>query len=177
MKKTNLLIVLSLILALVVAAWSPTPAQAGASGPTNLSIGNKTGMPVTITLTGPKNYTIMAAPGNSTKEIAGGQYKYSYKACGINKTGTIKTKGAKTKLNIAACKTAIIVIVNRSDQTLFVNLTGPYKYSYTLLAETALPVKVVRGVYRGTGTVCGQSFSREVQAVGARYVWTFYPCP
>jgi hypothetical protein len=176
MKKLRIVTAVALLLAFLASAWIPAPAYAATSTTITLSISNKTGMAVTINLTGPKNYTIPTVPGNTQKEISSGVYRYSYKACGVEKKGELKAKGKKAKINIPACKTSNIRIVNQTDQTLQVSLTGPFTYRFTIPPESSLPAKVIRGVYRGTGVQCGENFSREVQALIGRYVWVFFPC-
>jgi hypothetical protein len=178
MKKLNILIVLALMVSLLGAAWTPTPAAAANTSKisTILTINNKTGVPVIVSLSGPKNYTIVAAAGKNVKEIANGEYKVNYKACGVVTNAKVKYTGGKATINLVACKMVVILVVNFTDSPLQVTLTGPGTYSYTLPAKTRLVIRVLRGVYRGTGAVCGKSFSREIQAILGRYSWAFYPC-
>ena len=48
-----------------------------AAGTVDLAITNKTGVPVRVTLSGDRNYSINAAPGKSATLISPGNYIYS----------------------------------------------------------------------------------------------------
>ena len=95
-------------------AFAKSDAQNGTAATSNsiLTISNKSIGPVTVTLTGPSTYTIVAPIGVATQEIIKGTYKISYKACGLSFSGILKATGAKSKSPIGACKTSNLIILN-----------------------------------------------------------------
>ena len=87
-KKRLLFVFMAFVLAFTslapATAFAKTDAQNVTAATANsfLTVANKSIGPVTVTLTGPGSYTILAPVGTTTKEILKGTYKYSYKACG-----------------------------------------------------------------------------------------------
>jgi hypothetical protein len=57
-----------------------------------VTIENLTGHTFSITLTGPKHYSLIVAPGDNKLTLLPGAYQYSTNACGKIETGTIKFK-------------------------------------------------------------------------------------
>ena len=179
MNKKHLMFV---FMAFVLAFTSLTPATAYArsdaqnvtAATTNsiLTVSNKSIGTVTVTLTGPATYTIFAAVGSTTKEIVKGTYKYSYKACGLSFSGSLKATGAKSKIPIAACKTTNLVIQNLTDSTLTLNLVGPATYYYTIPPHSTSRAKILRGVYHWSGVCLGGTSSGTWTITSARFlVW------
>jgi hypothetical protein len=170
-----------IFLALILAFASLAPATAyaasdgqnattAASPNSILSIKNKSIGAVTVTLTGPKAYTIYAPVGVKTQEIVKGVYKYSYTACGLNVTGTLKANGAKSNLPIAACKTVNLVIVNASYTTMTLSMSGPANYYWTIPARSVVRAKILRGTYRWTMGCSGRTASGTFAATKGRAV-------
>lgn len=57
-----------------------------------VTIENLTGHTFSVTLTGPKHYSLTVAPGNTKLIFLPGAYQYSTNACGTIEKGTIKFK-------------------------------------------------------------------------------------
>ena len=137
-----------------------------------LTISNKSIGPVTVSLTGHGTYTIVAPVGTTTQEVLKGTYKYSYKACGLSFSGSLKATGAKSKIPIAACKTTNLVIQNLTDSTLTLNLVGPATYYYTIPPHSTSRAKILRGVYHWSGVCLGGTSSGTWTITSARFlVW------
>jgi hypothetical protein len=144
MKKINLIIAFVLV-SLLLSAWR-SPGLAGKTEGTKLVIDNKTGAALTVTLTGPRNYTLTAAPGKSQNPIEPGKYRYSYKACGAAKTGSITVAAKGGKLAIAKCVKAVVTIVNDTGGTLYINLSGTAVFNFTV-GTGKTKVNVIKGKY------------------------------
>jgi hypothetical protein len=177
-KKRLLFVFMAFVLAFTslapATAFAKTDAQAVTAATANsiLTVANKSIGPVTVTLTGPSSYTIFAPVGTTTKEIPKGTYKYSYKACGTNYSGTLKATGAKAKISIAKCKTANLVIMNFTNSTYTLTLSGPASYYYNVPAHSSVRAVILRGVYQHTGVCGGKSYSGPWAIKGARfYIW------
>lgn len=172
MFKSNFRLLTAFILfAFVFAAVTPALAATTVSA---LTVENKTTKRVDIVLTGPREYTIYANPGRTLQEIQPGTYRYSYKACGQDVTGTLKAKSSKVKLKINACKTAKILIINRGSSNLFLQMYGPETYTFTVPPNSTFRATVVRGDYRYSATWCGSSKTGTVSAKSKSYRWTFW---
>jgi hypothetical protein len=69
----------------------------GEFGQGRITVSNKTGATMTLSLTGPKNYYWTLQPGKVKFDIPNGTYTYRAYGCnGNSKTGTIKLKGSLT---------------------------------------------------------------------------------
>jgi hypothetical protein len=180
MKKLNLFSI-SLALILLFSSLVPTTAfasseaqnvVAAASPNSILTITNKSIAMVTVTLTGPRSYTFYAQVGKMTQEILKGTYKYSYQACGLKFSGTLKATAAKSRLPIAACKTTNLVILNFTDATVTLSLVGPATYYYTIPPHSSVRAKILRGTYSWSGVCNGRSSSGTWVMNKARFlVW------
>lgn len=62
-----------------------------------VTIENLTGHTFSITLTGPKHYSLTVAPGTTKLVFLPGAYQYSTNACGAIEKGTIKFKANHTQ--------------------------------------------------------------------------------
>jgi hypothetical protein len=144
MKKANLIVAFVLI-ALLVSIWS-TPVLAGEREGAKLVIDNKTGAVLTVELTGPRSYTFTAAPGKSQNPVEPGKYRYSYKACGATKTGSLTISAKGGKLAIAKCVMAGVTILNDTGSTLYINLNGPAVFNFTL-GTGKTKISVIKGKY------------------------------
>jgi hypothetical protein len=155
--------VLGLLLVLVIAftALVPAPLHLGATSAvagttvSKLTIDNKTPKVLTITLKGPKTYTIYALPGKTEKEIVAGKYTFQYEACGLKKAGKLSAIGAKSKLKIEACPTARLILINKGNSPLSFYLDGPERYNWSVPAMSTLRVNVLRGTYKWSASWCG----------------------
>jgi hypothetical protein len=82
---------------------------------------NKTKVPVSITFTGPKVYTVTAAPGNLKVKVEPGKYTYSYVACGaehsgqFDSTGGIPAEGTNLGLSSRLGTTELTITKCRGD--------------------------------------------------------------
>lgn len=150
-----------LLVVSMVAAISPVPAFAsGAAAVTpQIIINNKTTVAITVTLTGTQPYTIYALPGTTTQQVTAGMYKYSYKACGLTKKGTLNAKGRVAKLTIAACPSVTINIKNYGGTNLTINLNGPASFNFTVSPHSTYRIKIPKGTYDWTAYWCGGSKS------------------
>ena len=170
--KINKALVLILLVSLWVTVWSP-PAGA-AAGSSGLTVDNKTGSTVTITLSGAGSYTIRAVPGKSSTAVAPGKYKFSYRACGANKTGTITVLSNPAKLTIAKCVMANITIQNDTGGNVSLSLTGPASYFFTLGTGKS-KITAIKGKYdyRVSG-VCGSKTGTVTLGKGLVWRWWCY---
>jgi hypothetical protein len=177
MKKSTFLFAF-LVIVLVTTLWTPVPAAASSAMPatstkTVLTINNKSVSTVTISMSGPAGYTIYAPVGVSTKEIAKGSYKVTYKACGVTKKVTVNANAAKAKLNIAACPMAKILITNLGPSTMSVTLSGPMNYRFSIPGRSSQMVSVMKGTYNWTSSSsCGSSHGTYLFSGKKR--WTFW---
>ena len=146
----TLMVLLALILLLAVEVL---PALA-AAGTVTLTITNKTGVAVRVTLSGDRSYSINAAPGKTDSLISPGNYMYSYQACGKTINKKLKVSGTKAKINIAACPMANIKFMNETHGGMTMYLRGPASYKFVLVPGTTT-VKVIKGSYTYTSYACG----------------------
>jgi hypothetical protein len=182
MKKTAL-VALILLVSLSLSAWSwpaaslpqganPSPVQAAATP--GLMVDNKTGAGVTITLSGPANMTFIAGPGKTTKALQPGKYRYSYRACGANRTGNITIAQKSSKLTIAKCVTSKVTISNDTGGTLTLTLSGPANYTFNL-GSGKTKITVIKGKYTYTGRAyCGSKSGTYNLTSGFNWRWWCY---
>jgi hypothetical protein len=151
-----------LLVSLLLSAWTPIgdqvsdfSASAAADAGPKLTIDNKTGANVTVSLSGPRSYTLTATPGKSIHAVDPGKYKYSYQACGAAKKGTLTVQAKAAKLPIAKCVMAGVTIQNDTGSNIYLTLSGTASYSFTL-APGKTKISVIKGkyVYRVSGA-CG----------------------
>lgn len=173
--KAERIAIVCIILALFFTAVAPAPAEAAPSQNSLLTITNKTPGPVTITLTGPKTYTIVAVAGKTTKEVVRGQYNYTYQACGMNKKGNVSAGGGKSKLNVAACQTGKIRFFNLSSTTLTISMTGPQTMRVTVPPKSYQDVTLFKGEYQWRASWCNQTKNFTVKVSGKKN-WYFWGC-
>jgi hypothetical protein len=154
------LFILIVLVAFATLSWSPalanSPALAGspaAAQVAKLVITNKTADSLSIRLTGPKNQTLLVPRGKTIVELPPGKYQYSYKACGADKSGTLDLKKSG-KLNITACQMVKIKVFNLTNHNMYLRLTGPVNYNFTL-APGISNIRVVKGTYNLSLTGCG----------------------
>ena len=169
--KANRALILILLVSLMVSAWF-TPALAAGSG--GLTVDNKTGATVTITLNGAGSYTIRAVPGKSSTAVTPGKYKFSYKACGATKTGNIAVLANGAKLAIAKCVMANVTIQNDTGGNVSLSLNGPASYFFTL-ATGRTKITAIKGKYdyRLAG-ICGSKTGTINLGKGLVWRWWCY---
>lgn len=177
MKKRSLAAII-LVLALVLAAWVPGQTISAAATQMTLTITNPMPKGTTVTLSGPRSYTISVGPGGSVSQaIDAGKYKYSYAGClGKVKTGNLKSKGGTASLAIPACKMANWVLYNSdSSQSVTLTLRGWVNYSETIGPKQVKVVSWVAGSYQATLRRCGVSVTLPLSVKGKRAI-NFYAC-
>lgn len=118
----------------------------------NLTVDNKSGGAVLITLTGSKYYSFTAPTGKNAFPIEAGTYTISYRACGalVTTTFTTNKKGWTLKLTCVS-----ITIVNLSSGTLGLQLSGTANYYFSLPTGKTV-ITILPGTYTYTGSLsCG----------------------
>ena len=149
-----------------------------------LVLNNKTGETIQITLTGPMTYTFTLQPGKTSQDVKPGKYRYTYKACQGEKKGTVEVKKNGTLLVLAACpknqKTgsgeAKVKIKNDTGGTIWLNLSGPANYNFTL-APGKTTITVLKGKYNFTIYGCGGGSSTGTQQLKDNMEWRFWCIP
>lgn len=151
----NKFFIIFLILVFAAATWSPALASnpPAAAQTAKLVVTNKTPQNVTIRLTGPRSQSIVVPPGKTILQLPPGKYQYSYKVCGADKTGSLDLRKSG-KLNITPCPMAKIKFTNLAGKTMYLSLTGPVNYTFTLPSGVST-VRVVKGTYRYSLSGCG----------------------
>jgi len=179
-----------LIAALMISAWTPIPvnlnppqensSQAAATS-VQLVVNNKTGETLNLSLKGPATYNWNINPGKTTQTVVPGKYKYTYKACGGQKSGTVEAKKTGKVLTLAACnqkgaKAAGMVNVKiRNDTGGYVqlNLTGPATYTFSLAPGNST-IQIIKGKYQYTAWGCGGASVSGTKQLGGGITWTFF---
>jgi len=166
-----------LITALLLSVWTPAfqePASAASGGTLKITIKNKSSQNVTVQMWGPANYNLLAKKSVASKHnVLPGKYTYLYTVCGARITGEyVATKNSKP-LTIPAC--AQIRLVNSTGSTMWLRLSGPASYSFTL-PPGKTNLSVLSGTYQYTVTGCGGiSKSGKVVLKGKKtWVWWCY---
>ena len=141
-----------------------------------LVFNNKTGVKIDkLVLTGitiEKTYTFYnVAPGKTEFSVEKGKYSMEYPACGKTKLKKVNVSGT-LKLNTATCPTAIINVNNLTGGTLYLNLSGPTTYHFTLPAGKT-KITVWKGLFDYTGSGRCGSKSGELK-VKNRTTWTWW---
>ncbi|UCH61224.1 MAG: hypothetical protein JSV61_07010 [Anaerolineales bacterium] len=177
-----------LLVALLISAWIVpavgvmAPEQSAGLGVTTLAAGggnvrlivnNRTGAVIPqLVLTGAKTYTFYDVPqGRNIFEISRGTYKIQYQACGAKKAKKVNIQG-NTKFSTVTCPVVKIQILNQTNSNLYLTLTGPSTYRFTLPHGTT-PIIVLKGVYKYTmQTACGTE--RGTVAIKRKARWTWW---
>ena len=142
-----------------------------------LTINNKTGASFYITLTGPKTYTFNVPNGESTYQVDQGTYDASYYACSEQRTDTVKIKKKGDKLNISCTKAKTgkeiaVTVNNQTGGTLYMTLTGPATYNFTIPAGKT-KIYVLKGTYEYS--VWGSCGSETGTAnLNKKITWTWW---
>jgi hypothetical protein len=180
-----------LIAALIISAWTPAPVNwntpqensvQAAAATLQLVINNKTGATVNLSLKGPAgSYTWTVKSGKSTFSVASGQYKYSYKACDKQVTGTVNVKKNGQVLSLPACSkkgtkaagTVNVKVRNNTGGYVQLNLTGPATYTFSI-APGSSTINVIKGKYQYTAWGCGGSSISGTKQLGGGSTWTWW---
>lgn len=175
----------AILLITVFAFTSVAPALASVdqADTVQVTLQNKTGAAVRLTLTGPTTVSLNLATGKTKANMAVGTYKYSYEACGKTNTGTFKVKSNGDNLTLPKCKggsggtkTVTLVIHNKTDGTLYFVFTGPQSYRATV-PPGKTKLTMAQGTYQYTisGNACGSYFSfSDTLKLKNSLVWTWY---
>lgn len=155
--KKHPLLTLFVLLAILISAW--TPAAAASSAPAEsitatagvtLTITNPLPKATVVTLRGSNDYTF-TVPANQavTKTIEQGKYRYSYKGCLDKKAaGILSQKDGKYELDIPACKTITMRIINPHTANYTSTMTGWMNYTINVPAGTIKSFAIVAGPYQ-----------------------------
>ncbi len=141
-----------------------------------LVFNNKTGAKldrlVLTPVVGTKTYTFYnVAPGTTEFSVEKGKYKMEYSACGKTKVKKVNITGT-LKLNTASCPSTTININNQTGGTIYLTLTGPTTYRFTLAAGKN-KITVWKGTYNYTCSgQCGRK-SGEIKFKG-RMTWNWW---
>ncbi len=178
-----------IIIALLIGAWTPYPADTQASSAiTNesrsykgmllaaktpqLTINNQTGASFYLTLTGPQTYYFNIPVGKTKLEVEKGDYDLTYFACNANQTETVnvKKKGATLKITCASskdkdddksAKIPQLTINNQTGASFYLTLTGPQTY-YFNAPDGKTKFEVEQGEYDLTYFACGANQAETV---------------
>jgi hypothetical protein len=184
-------ILFSILIASLALAWGLPTAQVSAAvqpeaqfsqtlaplaATVRLVFNNKTGVKIDkLVLTGltiDKNYTFYnVAPGKTEFSVEKGKYSLEYPACGKTKVKKVNVSGT-LKLNTATCPTAVINVNNLTGGTLYLNLSGPTTFRFTLPAGKT-KITVWKGLFDYTGSGRCGSMSGEIK-VKNRTNWSWW---
>lgn len=185
--KSKTIILISLIVIILFSNWTPastaqaaTTNDANASGMLQLVIKNKGSEQVKVTLIGPETYTFNANPGKNFYQVQSGKYKFEYKACNVDKKGTIEVKKNGQIFNIEKCKTkngkgaGEISVTVKNDTSGYIRLvlTGPASYDFSLKPGSNT-IKVLKGKYQYIAYGCGATISGTVK-IRRWFEWKFF---
>jgi hypothetical protein len=171
MKKFPLLTVF-ILLAILYSAWTPAAAASGqaetatAGSGVTLTISNPLPKATVVTLRGSDDYTF-TVPANQTvtKTIEQGKYRYKYNGCLDKKASGILTyKDGKYELDIPACKTVKVRIINPYAADFTSTMNGWVNYNINVPAGTIKIFDVIAGRYLLSYTCSnGYSWSGKVK--------------
>jgi hypothetical protein len=164
MKKLSIILGL-LVTALLLVAWSPSPALSGVTGShrndddtSKLVVVNKTKEKLTLTLEGTATWTVRIPTGRSSYEVLPGRYTYSFEACGVTETGSINLNDDET-LKIPDCpeiSTASFRVNNRTKDRVSITLQGVESYTLNAKADGKTNfINLVPGIYSYSIDACG----------------------
>jgi hypothetical protein len=173
-----------ILLAVTLIAGSAAPALAAdsaAAGTVQVSIQNKTGDSVRISLSGPASYNFELKTGKNKIDVTPGSYSYSYKACGQTLTGKFNARKSGATLTLPKCGTAgggggaevKVTIKNYTGGGITIYLSGPQTYTFNFPSGTS-KMTVVPGKYSYTVYGCGTSASGTKNLKGGGLSWMFW---
>ncbi len=158
---------IALIILIAMSGVNPALAQPLVQANTiSAQIDNRTGTEVDVRFTGPTSMTVTVGPGKTKVEMPVGNYSYTYKACnGKNFSGTFRPRQNGDVLTLVKCGGSngavgvtgnpFILIQNKTNETVSVQLSGPQSYSVKLAPRSNTKLEVVEGIYSYSYTACG----------------------
>lgn len=171
----------SITLAVLVIMLLGTAAPAFAATDTKVSIVNKTGEDVTLSIRGPEKLTVEVAKGKTAREeLKPGVYTYRYKACGRTFNGTANVAGPDYTIRLPKCGNPTevkVIVVNLASGPFRLVLVGP-KASYSFYIPTGTSnVTVAAGGYAFSAFVCGDTETGRLKAKpNQNNEWRFAKC-
>jgi hypothetical protein len=187
MKNTKLLMKILVLLSLVVFQVPGMAAPGLAAGEESsatatatiaLTITNPLPKATTVTLSGPRSYTLYVPAGATiTQNIDAGKYKYGYSGClGKVKKGNLKLKKTTATLKIAACKMANWSFYNEDAATpVTITMKGWMNYSVNIGPRQRVRVSWVADKYQATMHACGEIHNFPWKVSGKKW-WIIYAC-
>lgn len=163
---TILAIVLTSTLVFVPGSQAYAQATAG-----KLTIQNKTKAPVVFQMKGPKNVYINLPAGKTVLDLPYGKYTYQYKACGIEIKGALDVKKTTKPIQITACKTAKIRLINYTSRSASFQFAGPENKTFQVLPESEMRIEVWQGTYKVTFRYCGDVETETLKLTGKWRMW------
>lgn len=156
---------------------------AGVSDLVELTVSNRSGDTVYISLSGTAYYYLPAEPGVNTFLVKEGAYNYAYTTCGERTYGGINVLGRRTLHTIDKCSedTARPVfrvrVNNKTDASLTLYFWGPKYYVYTLMpGETDIQI-VGNNTYNYTVVAtCDnvrQAIDTGTRRIYRQFTWTW----
>lgn len=151
-----LLLIAALLLPLVV-----TNGEAYAAAGTKLTVKNKSGAPIQLTLNGPKQYSYPKVKNGVNKFVVEpGVYYYTHNACGKNNTGRLDlTKPFVLLIDKCPPGPITIKVVNKTGGMMRMQLTGPASYNFNL-SPGDNNLTVIPGKYRYEVFGCGDGYAK-----------------
>jgi hypothetical protein len=138
-----------------------TPAQAEDKG--TLTIINLTQSTVVLKLDGPSDQTVTIDKPFTKVSLEFGKYDYSYRACGIRRTGTFTLGFGGKTIKLVKCEKglyATLIISNLTGKTFDLLLNGPKVYMLSVIpGDYKYTVQAGRYSYRAL--VCGETRTGE----------------
>ncbi len=148
-------------LAVLLLATMVTPAHADDEA--TLTILNLTQSTVVLKLSGPTDLTVTIDKPNTKVRLEFGKYEYSYRACGIRRTGSFTLGFGGRTLKLVKCEkglNATLVINNLTGRPFYMLLNGPKVYMlYIIPGDYKYTVQAGRYVYKTF--VCGETRTGE----------------
>lgn len=125
-----------------------------------LTINNKIGGNIYLSLAGPRDYGLWVSPGKTVKEMVPGTYSYSYYAEGGKEEGTftLKKSGSVFVLKIDKGK---LKIQSKYPQSVFISFSGPVSYNlWATPGKSTLEMRV--GTYKYEFWADGKNYEGSV---------------
>lgn len=148
-------------LAMLLLAAMVTPARADDEA--TLTILNLTQSTVVLKLDGPTDQTVTIDKPITKVRLEHGKYEYSYRACGINRSGTFTLGYGGKTIKLVKCEKglyATLVIKNLTGKAFQLLLNGPKRYNLTIQPGD-YKYTVQAGRYEYKALVCGTTQTGE----------------
>lgn len=159
--KRKWIIVLSLVVVLMAAAFTPL----GADNKVTVTVKNRTGEIFWITFTGPETKLFQTIDGTNSLILNKGRYTYSYAACGeqvqgelnANQDAELVIKCGTTEAAAGEEKSAGVKITlnNKTDADIWMSFVGEFTYWHQALVGRTV-VELPKGDYAYSYWACGQ---------------------